>query len=113
MKKDIHPKVNTHAVVKCACGNTFTTISTLDEIKVEICSLCHPFFTGTQKFVDIEGRIDKFEKKRQKAEAIKEKAKFVKAAKKKKKSTSETPAKSVKDILKSYTNEKEDPKENK
>lgn len=63
MKKDIHPKVNNEVTVTCACGNSFTTMSTLDEIKVEICSNCHPFFTGQQKFVDTEGRIEKFQKK--------------------------------------------------
>ena len=73
MRKDIHPKTYTDCVVTCACGNSFTTISTLNEIKVEICSLCHPFYTGTQKFVDTEGRIDKFEKRRKLAESLKEK----------------------------------------
>jgi large subunit ribosomal protein L31 len=64
MKKDIHPQVYKECVVTCTCGNKFTTISTLPSITVEVCSNCHPFFTGTQKFVDTEGRIDKFEKKR-------------------------------------------------
>jgi len=63
MKKDIHPKLNKDCVVTCACGNSFTTMSPLDAIRVEICSACHPFFTGQQKFVDTEGRIDKFTKK--------------------------------------------------
>lgn len=63
MKKDIHPQVNTETNVTCACGNTFVTISTLPEISVEICSACHPFFTGQQKYIDTEGRIEKFEKK--------------------------------------------------
>lgn len=68
MKKDIHPQVNTNTKVTCACGNTFTTISTLKEIRVDLCSACHPFFTGQQKFVDTEGRIEKFEKKRKLAQ---------------------------------------------
>ena len=51
------------AVVKCACGNKFTVGSTKKEIKVEICSKCHPFFTGEMKFIDTEGRIEKFMKK--------------------------------------------------
>lgn len=63
MKKDIHPQVNTDTQVTCACGNSFTTISTLPEITVDICSNCHPFFTGQQKFIDTEGRIEKFQKK--------------------------------------------------
>ncbi|NLB20035.1 MAG: 50S ribosomal protein L31 [Clostridium sp.] len=63
MKEGIHPKYNTEAVVKCACGNTFVTGSVKDELKVEICSKCHPFFTGKQKNVDVGGRIDRFNKK--------------------------------------------------
>lgn len=63
MKKDLHPEFNTEAVVKCACGNTFTTGSVKPELKIDICSKCHPFFTGKQKVVDQGGRIDKFMKK--------------------------------------------------
>ena len=62
MKKGIHPKYE-EAKVKCGCGNEFTTRSTQPEIHVEICSVCHPFYTGKQKFVDTAGRIDKFKKK--------------------------------------------------
>jgi large subunit ribosomal protein L31 len=62
MKKDIHPKYVT-TVVKCGCGNTFTTRSTLPELKVDICSACHPFYTGKLKFVDTAGRIEKFKTK--------------------------------------------------
>ena len=63
MKKGIHPEYYPNAVVRCACGNEFTVGSTKPEIKVEICSKCHPFFTGEMKFVDTEGRIEKFMKK--------------------------------------------------
>ena len=63
MKKDLHPKYNAEAQVSCACGNTFTTGSTKDEIKVEICSECHPFYTGKQKFVERGGRVERFKKK--------------------------------------------------
>lgn len=63
MKQNIHPEYHEDAVVKCACGNTFTTGSVKKELKVEICSKCHPFFTGKQKAVDAGGRIDKFMKK--------------------------------------------------
>lgn len=63
MKQGIHPNYNNNAVVKCACGNTFTTGSVKDELKVEICSNCHPFFTGKNKIVDIGGRVEKFRKK--------------------------------------------------
>lgn len=63
MKKDLHPKYNEQAQVTCACGNTFTTGSTKDELKVEICSECHPFYTGKQKFVERGGRVERFKKK--------------------------------------------------
>ena len=63
MKSNIHPKVNMETVVTCACGNKFTTITTLPAISVEICSACHPFYTGQRRFVDTERRIDKFNKK--------------------------------------------------
>lgn len=62
MKEGIHPNYDT-ATVKCACGETFETRSTKSEIKVEICSKCHPFFTGKQKLVDSGGRVDKFKKR--------------------------------------------------
>lgn len=59
MKQGIHPKYDTVSVV-CQCGNTFETRSTRDTIRVEICSNCHPFYTGKQKLVDTEGRVEKF-----------------------------------------------------
>ncbi len=62
MKEGIHPDYKEVQVV-CACGNTFTTRSTAAEIRVDICSSCHPFFTGKQKIVDSEGRVEKFKKK--------------------------------------------------
>jgi large subunit ribosomal protein L31 len=62
MKEGIHPKYET-ATVRCACGSTFETRSTRPEIKVEICSSCHGFFTGKQKLVDSAGRVEKFQKK--------------------------------------------------
>jgi len=63
MKTAIHPTYHTDCQVSCACGNKFVTGSTLDKIEVEVCSKCHPFFTGQHKFVDIKGRIDKFKEK--------------------------------------------------
>ncbi len=63
MKKGIHPEYYPEAIVKCACGNTFKVGSTRPEIRVEVCSKCHPFYTGEAKFVDTEGRIEKFLKK--------------------------------------------------
>jgi large subunit ribosomal protein L31 len=62
MKKDIHPEYK-QVVVHCACGNEFETGSTAKEIKVEICSKCHPFFTGKQKLVDTTGRVERFRTK--------------------------------------------------
>ena len=62
MQKGIHPNYD-KAVVRCACGNTFETGSTKKELRVEICSQCHPFFTGKQKLVDSGGRVEKFKKK--------------------------------------------------
>ena len=62
MKPKIHPKYE-EARVSCACGETWTTRSTKKEIHVEICSVCHPFFTGKQKLIDTAGRVERFQKK--------------------------------------------------
>ena len=62
MKSSIHPE-NHEITTRCACGNSFDTMSTLSEIKTTICSACHPFYTGEQKFLDTAGRIEKFEKR--------------------------------------------------
>ena len=62
MKEGIHPKY-VPSVIKCVCGNTIETRSTKPEIRVEICSKCHPFFTGKQKLVDVGGRVDRFNKR--------------------------------------------------
>lgn len=62
MQEGIHPKYG-QATVKCACGESFTTGSTKKDLHVEICSKCHPFFTGKQKLIDTGGRVDKFKKK--------------------------------------------------
>ncbi len=59
MKADIHPEY-VEATVTCACGNTWVTRSTKAELKVEVCSNCHPFYTGTQKMIDTEGRVERF-----------------------------------------------------
>lgn len=63
MKANLHPQWHEDAKVTCACGNTFVTGSILPEIRVEICSACHPFYTGAQKFVDTLGQVDRFVKK--------------------------------------------------
>jgi len=80
MKKDIHPEMF-EITAKCVCGNSFQTSSTEKEISVDICAACHPFFTGTQKFVDTAGRIERFQQRYKKSEkpAVKKKAKAVKA----------------------------------
>jgi large subunit ribosomal protein L31 len=62
MKSNIHPKYM-KAQVRCACGNTFETRATVAEIRVDICSACHPFYTGKQKFMDTTGRLERFQKK--------------------------------------------------
>ena len=62
MKSDIHPKYE-QCDVTCACGNSFTTRSTRKDMHVDICSACHPFYTGKQKFVDTAGRVEKFQRK--------------------------------------------------
>lgn len=62
MKAGIHPEYK-EATVKCVCGNTFVTGSVKDELRVEICSECHPFYTGRQKFAERGGRIERFNKK--------------------------------------------------
>ena len=62
MKADIHPTY-ADATVKCSCGNVFTTKSTKDELSVELCNECHPFYTGKQKLVDTGGRVERFERR--------------------------------------------------
>ena len=73
MKADIHPKWYSKAQVSCACGNMFAVGSTKDNLRVEICHKCHPFFTGEMKFVDTLGRVEKFQKKQKKAKVSKTK----------------------------------------
>jgi large subunit ribosomal protein L31 len=73
MKKEIHPKYFPEARVKCACGNTFTMGSTKEYIEVEICSKCHPFYTGKEKVMDTLGRVEKFKKRLAKKEEISKK----------------------------------------
>jgi large subunit ribosomal protein L31 len=94
MKKDIHPKYHKEANVTCVCGNEFKVGSTLKEIKVELCSLCHPFYTGKQKLVDTARRVEKFQEKLAKKETasknrpgktVKRAAKAAKKASKKEK----------------------------
>lgn len=69
MKKDIHPEYNKNSKVTCACGNSFVTGSTMPELKVELCSNCHPFYTGKQKLVDSARRVEKFQERAGKTSA--------------------------------------------
>ncbi len=82
MKKDIHPKYYPEAKIICACGKVFTVGSTNQEIHVEICSNCHPFYTGKEKLVDSAGRVDRF-KKMEKLKEVAAKTRKGKADKKK------------------------------
>ncbi|MBA7536550.1 50S ribosomal protein L31 [subsurface metagenome] len=74
MKKKIHPKY-AHCVITCACGNKIETRSTVEKISVDLCSQCHPFFTGKQKIVDSAGRVEKFIRKYSKKKTTKPKKK--------------------------------------
>ena len=66
MKKNIHPKYYPNATVQCACGNVFTVGSTKESMKIEICSSCHPFYTGKEKIVDTLGQVQKFKQRLEK-----------------------------------------------
>lgn len=88
MKKGIHPEYHNKVTVTCSCGNTFETGSTTAELKVEVCSACHPFYTGQSKIVDTAGRVDRFK------ERLKKKTDKVEVKKKtEKKSDKEQPGK--------------------
>ncbi len=78
MKKDLHPEYFKAAKVTCACGNTFTVGATRAEIKVEICSKCHPLYTGEEKLIDTAGRVERFKNRRTSAVAPKVKKPRVK-----------------------------------
>ena len=94
MKKDIHPKYE-KCIVKCACGETFKTRSTKAEIFVEICSACHPFYTGKKKIVDSTGRVDRFKRILEKKKDFQAIAKKRKVKDKKKSKKSEKTSKGV------------------
>lgn len=81
MQTAIHPTYHPDTKVMCACGNTFITGSTMSEIKVEVCSKCHPFYTGQVKYLDTMGRVEKFQKKQK--DAIKTQAVLVQKKKQK------------------------------
>lgn len=96
MKQGIHPNWHSDAQVTCSCGNSFTTGSTQATLEVDICSKCHPFFTGEVRFVDRQGRVDKFLRKMKEAEA--KKAESAKKGSKKQEKVAED-SHSYKDIL--------------
>ncbi len=82
MKQSIHPQYYPKAKVHCACGNTFTVGSTRAELKVEICSKCHPFYTGREQLIDTAGRVERFKARREKAQTTpKRKVRVVKKKK--------------------------------
>lgn len=99
MKVNTHPNYKTKVQVHCACGNTFSTGSVLSDIRVEICSQCHPFFTGQQKFVDTLGQVEKFQSKSKISEEKAAKRKAVEEARKAKVTVEKTDKPSLKDLL--------------
>lgn len=99
MKANIHPTWYHNAKVTCACGNTFETGSTLETLQIDICNKCHPFFTGEVRFVDRQGRVDKFMQKMQLASQKQAAAQAKKTKKGKNDVVAEGPAKSYQEIL--------------
>jgi large subunit ribosomal protein L31 len=91
MKAVGHPQYFENATVVCACGNTFTTGSTQESIRVELCAKCHPFYTGEQRFVDTGSRIEKFQKKQEFAKSH--------VTKKKEEKKEQKPAKTLREML--------------
>lgn len=104
MKKDLHPKYNNNLTVVCSCGNTFVTGSTIDKdtLTVELCSKCHPFYTGEQKIVDTENVVKRFEERAQKSSKMSFRSKREKMAERKSKKTApvkSTSSLTLKDML--------------
>ncbi len=81
MKTGIHPTYHKKATVACACGEQFTVGSTREKIEVEICSKCHPFYTGTQRLIDTAGKVERFKERRAKAATLPSKKKKVRVKK--------------------------------
>ncbi len=99
MQQSIHPKFYTDAEVHCrSCGYTFTTGSTVSKIVVEVCSSCHPTYTGEQRYLDTQGRVQKFEEQRKKAQQMQAMA-GGKKKKKDRRSGSDKPGKSLRELL--------------
>jgi len=91
MRTNIHPTYHPKATVTCVCGNTFTTGSTQEAIQTELCSNCHPFYTGKQNLVDTAGRVERFEAMKKRTEAVKQKRTAEKAKKQEPSETETTP----------------------
>ncbi|MBI2483662.1 50S ribosomal protein L31 [Candidatus Uhrbacteria bacterium] len=95
MKQDIHPEYHQNAKISCACGNEVTVGATIEEISVEVCRVCHPFYTGKQKLLDAAGRLERFKKRAESKTAIasvrkgKKAKNVVRAAKRKQKEAAE------------------------
>lgn len=105
MKKDIHPKYYSEAKIICACGNIITTGSIRPEMKVEVCSACHPFYTGKKRLVDTTGQLDRFKKRMEKSEQM--------IAKKLEKKTSKDKKSKTKLIIKKKVSKKKVAKQGK
>lgn len=99
MKAQIHPQWYPQAKVTCACGSEFTTGSTMPEMRVEICSSCHPFFTGQQKFVDTLGTVERFQKRAHEAKTKQEQKKLVLEEKRTKREEEKREKPTLKDLL--------------
>lgn len=97
MKPKIHPTYFDDTQVVCACGNTFTTRSTKQSITIDVCSSCHPYFTGEHRFIDTKGRVERFQSKQRLADEIREKLASKKS--KKKGAQEERQTKSLKELL--------------
>jgi len=89
MKKDTHPTFHKEATVTCVCGTTYTIGSTLEDIQVEICGACHPFYTGKEKVLDTAGRVERFKARQQAAQKTPQTGKKVKKEKKAQKESEE------------------------
>lgn len=99
MKSAGHPVWNNETKVTCACGATFATGSTMSEIRVEICSKCHPLFTGQQKFVDTLGQVERFERRKKEAEKKSEEKRQIVEARKARATDDKKERSSLKDLL--------------
>ena len=96
MQSKIHPQFHEDTIVTCSCGNTFTTGSTKKNINVEVCSKCHPFYTGEQKFLDTKGTVDKFLQREKQGNEYR---KIAAVKKGKKQGSQEKKTKSLKELL--------------